>query len=589
MRKFIYNITSGQPKKIVPAIFWSTLESMIRLMPAVIGFYGIRELYDAFRLGRAVDTGLYLYLAIASVLWFVLQVIVSTITYDKEYLAAYDVSAEGRTKLANHLRKLSLGFLDSRDPGDLTTMMLGDYTLVETAVSHLVPQAISACILLVFAFVSLCLIDIRMTLSLYAMLPLVLIIITVTNMFQRKLGERHIQAKVDSASRLQEYLQGIKEIKAYSLGGEKFGRLEEAFNRLRKESIRIEGLLGPLVMTTISLLRMGLPILVFSGSYLLAGGSLRDTLFLAFIVVASRIYDPFTVLMTNYTEMRYALISAERIMDIRNQPEVTGDQSLKDDYTIQFANVDFAYQSETVLHDINLTIPPKTMTALVGPSGSGKSTIVKLIARFYDATCGTITIGDTDIKEVQPENLYRHLSMVFQDVYLFKDTMINNIRIGNQNASYEDVVEAAEKAQCHDFIMALPDGYETMVGEGGSTLSGGEKQRISIARAFLKESEIILLDEATAALDLENEAKVQKAISNLVHDKTVIVIAHRLKTVMRADTIVVLDQGVIVDQGTHQELYQTCRLYQNLVDMQDQAKTWKFSRKPMQISQETVS
>lgn len=578
MKNAIYNITSGEPRKLIQSTFWATLESVARLLPAVIAFYGIFEIFEAYQQNRSLNTQLFLYLIFASVVWFTLQVFISMIAYDKQYTAAYDVSEKGRTKLANHLRKLSLGFLDSRDPGDLTTMMLGDYTLLESAVSHLVPQALGAIILLFFAFISLCLIDWRMTLCLYAMLPLVLLVVKGSNILMNKLGGRHIQAKVDSASRLQEYLQGIKEIKAYSLGGQQFARIQQAFDTLRKESIRIEGVLGPVVMVAISLLRMGLPILVFIGSYLLAQRSLTESVFLVFIVVASRIYDPFTTLMINYTEMRYALISGERIMTIRNQPEVQGNESLGTDYTIRFKEVAFAYKDEPVLEKIDLTIQPRTLTALVGPSGSGKSTIVKLLARFYDVQKGTIEIGGKELKTIDPENLYSHLSMVFQDVYLFKDTILNNIRVGNQEASFEEVVEAAKKAHCHDFISALPNGYETMVGEGGSTLSGGEKQRISIARAFIKQSEIILLDEATAALDLENEAGVQRAIKNLVADKTVIVIAHRLKTVMNADQIVVLERGKIAAKGNHQELYQTCELYQRLVDMQNEATNWKFSK-----------
>lgn len=566
---------------IVPSVFWSTFESVGRLIPAIIAFYGIQELFDAYRSSRVLDMQLFIRLGFASLVWFAIQVFISTITYDKEYLAAYNVSAKGRTDLANHLRRLSLGFLDTRDPGDLTTMMLGDYTLVETAVSHLVPQALSAGLLLLLAFISLAMINWKMTLSLYALLPVALLIVKGSNTLMKSLGGAHIKAKVDSASRLQEYLQGIKEIKAYSLGGDKFARIEEAFNRLRKESIRLEGVLGPVVMSAISILRLGLPLLVFVGSQLLMNNSIDEAVLLVFVIVASRIYDPFTVLMMNYTEMRYASISAKRIMDIRHQPAISGDQTLSSDYTIRFEGVDFAYQEETVLHDINLTIQPKTLTALVGPSGSGKSTIVKLIARFYDCSSGTIRIGDRDLRSVHPDNLYAHLSMVFQDVYLFKDTILNNIRVGKQDATLDEVIEAAKRAQCHDFISALPEGYMTQVGEGGSTLSGGEKQRISIARAFLKKSEIILLDEATAALDLENEAAVQKAIGELVHDKTVIVIAHRLKTIMNADHIVVLKSGSIEAQGKHGELYQQCDVYRNLVDMQSEAKNWKFTRHPV--------
>lgn len=578
MRKLIYNLTSGEPEQLLQATFWATLEAIVRLIPAVIAFYGIFELFEAYQQQRLLNTQLYGYLLVASLAWFGLQVLISTITYDKEYTAAYNVSEKGRTKLANHLRKLSLGYLDSRDPGDLTTMMLGDYTLLETAVSHLAPQALSTLVLLALAFVSLCFINWKMTLCLYATLPIALLIILGSNVLMKKMGTRHIQAKVESAARLQEYLQGIKEIKAYSLGGEQFTKIQQAFATLRKESIRLEGGLGPVVMMASSLLRMGLPILVFVGSYLLAERSITESIFLVFIVVASRIFDPFTVLLMNYTEMRYALISGERIMEIRNQPEVSGDEQLSDDYTIRFKDVTFAYQQEKVLQQINLEIRPKTLTALVGPSGSGKSTVVKLLARFYPVSEGMIEIGDKNLQQIDPENLYAHLSMVFQDVYLFKDTILNNIKVGNQQASFAEVVAAAKQAHCHEFIEALPAGYDTLVGEGGSTLSGGEKQRISIARAFLKKSEIILLDEATAALDLENEAGVQQAIKNLVADKTVIVIAHRLKTVMNADKIVVLDQGRAIAQGTHSELYADCELYHKLVNMQNEASNWKFSR-----------
>lgn len=584
MKQTLINLTSGEPKKIIPSVIWATLESILRMMPAVIAFYGIMEIFNTYTEQRAIDLALFGKLAIASVVWFLIQLAVSMVAYDKEYTAAYTVSADGRRNLANHLRKLSLGYFDSRDPGDLTTMMLGDYALLENAVSHMLPQAFGSLLLLAVAFVSLGAIDWRMTLCIYGMLPLVLLAIWGSNVLMEKLGAKHIAAKVDSASRLQEYLHGIKEIKAYSLGGQQFGRLERAFNNLRKESIRIEGFLGPVVLMGISVLRMGLPVMIFAGAYFLGQNSLSVSVFLAFVVVAGRIYDPFTTLLINYTEMRYAMISGRRIMEIRNQPVVSGTEKLPADYTIRMENVSFAYNDETVLSAIDLTIAPKSMTALVGPSGSGKSTIVKLLARFYEVNEGRITIGGKDLQTIDPENLYDHLSMVFQDVYLFKDTILNNIRVGNQAASFEEVVAAAKQAHCHEFIMALPNGYDTMVGEGGSSLSGGEKQRISIARAFLKKSEIILLDEATAALDLENEAGVQKAIRNLVADKTVIVIAHRLKTVINADQIVVLEDGKIAGVGTHQSLYTDCSLYKKLVDMQNEAANWKFNRCDEEIS-----
>ncbi|WP_159649299.1 ABC transporter ATP-binding protein [Erysipelothrix aquatica] len=576
MRKKLEILTSGFSNIIRSSVIWATLDAACRMVPSIIAFYGILELFEAFRNERRLDLNRFAILAVCSVIWFLVQMIVSAFAYDKAYLAAYDVSAKGRIALADHLRKLPLGYLEKRNPGDLTTMVLGDYAYVETAISHIVPQGIAAFIVLVITGLGLMFLDWRMTVSLYAMLPLTILCVKLSNRLMVKLGGNHVAAKVASTSRLQEYLFGIKDIKAYSLGGTKFSNLDNAFNHLRKESIKLEGILGPVVMTAISVLKMGFSLVVFTGSYFLIGGKMDVVIFLVFIVVATRVYDPFTLLLMNYTEMKYAMISAERIMEIRQQDPVTGSFRVDNAAFIEFKDVKFSYQDTPTLDGINLTIKPQSLTALVGPSGSGKSTIVKLIARFYEVDEGQITLSGLNLQNIDPEDLYAHISMVFQDVYLFNDTIINNIRIGNQGASDHEIYEAAKKAQCHDFIMALPNGYETKVGEGGSTLSGGEKQRLSIARAFLKNAEIILLDEATASLDLENEAAVQRAIGMLVQEKTVIVIAHRLNTIMHADHIAVLQEGRIVSQGTHEFLYESCELYHHLVDMQNEAKQWKF-------------
>ena len=393
---------------------------------------------------------------------------------------------------------------------------------------------------------------------------------------QRKLSGTQIQAKIDAGNRLEEYLQGIRVMKAYNLLGDRFVRLREAFARLRRACIRQEALLGPFVLLSITLVRAGLTLMVLCGTYLLLGGELSLLVFVLFLVVGSRVFDPLTSALTNFTEFRYFSIAGGRILSLMNEPEMKGERQSPAAGDIRFEHVSFAYQDKEVLHDINVTLPKNSLTALVGPSGSGKSTLMKLCARFYDPQKGRILFNEVPMDKINPESLMSRISMVFQDVYLFQDTLRNNIRFGKTDATEEEIIAAARKACCHDFIMRLPKGYDTMVGEGGCTLSGGEKQRISIARAILKDAPIILLDEATASLDPENEVEVQKAIDTLVKGRTVIAIAHRLKTIKNASRIIVLDNGQIQEEGTHDELIRKKGLYAHLWDIQESSSGWKL-------------
>lgn len=375
---------------------------------------------------------------------------------------------------------------------------------------------------------------------------------------------------------MEEYLQGIRVMKAYNLLGDRFVRLRKAFSDLRKACIRQEALLGPFIMLSITIVRAGLTLMILCGTYLLIGGELLLTTFVLFLVVGSRVFDPLTSALTNFAEFRYFSIAGGRILNLMKEPEMKGDRPAPNGGDIEFHNVSFAYQDKKVLHHINLTLKQGSLTALVGPSGSGKSTLMKLCARFYDPGEGTVSMGGQDLSTLEPESLMKNISMVFQDVYLFQDTIRNNIRFGKNDATDEEIIEAAKKAQCHEFITKLSKGYDTMVGEGGCTLSGGEKQRLSIARAILKDAPVVLLDEATASLDPENEVEVQRAINTLIAGRTVIVIAHRLKTIRNADTIVVLDEGRIVEKGRHKDLLNNHGLYAHLWDIQTQIAGWKL-------------
>lgn len=573
----IKNITIGHTERLYKPVGYTMLANLVNIVPFCLSIEAIRIIFSAFDgSGQPLDTTRLWWIFGIMAVYMLVMALAERASYRANFRGAYEMSASGRLSLAEHLRKLSLGFLSKRDPGDLSSMLVTDFMMAETGISHHLPQLMGAIVMPVLAFASLVWIDWRMAVSMFAALPLALLVLWASTKAQRKLSGRQIQAKINAGNRLEEYLQGIRVMKAYNLIGDRFVRLRDAFAELRRACIRQEALLGPFVLLSITLVRAGLTMMVLCGTYLLLGGQLSILVFVLFLVVGSRVFDPLTSALTNFTEFRYFSIAGGRILSLMNEPEMKGEQQSPAAGDIRFEHVSFAYQDKEVLHDINITLPKNSLTALVGPSGSGKSTVMKLCARFYDPQKGCIFFNGVPMNEINPESLMSHISMVFQDVYLFQDTIRNNIRFGKTDATEEEIIAAAKKACCHDFIMRLPKGYDTLVGEGGCTLSGGEKQRISIARAILKDAPIILLDEATASLDPENEVEVQKAIDSLIKGRTVIAIAHRLKTIKDADRIIVLDNGRIKEEGTHDELVRNEGLYAHLWNIQESISGWKL-------------
>ena len=573
----IKNITIGHTERLYKPVGYTMLANLVNIVPFCLSIEAIRIIFSAFDgSGQPLDTTRLWWIFGIMAVYMLVMALAERASYRANFRGAYEMSASGRLSLAEHLRKLSLGFLSKRDPGDLSSMLVTDFMMAETGISHHLPQLMGAIVMPVLAFASLVWIDWRMAVSMFAALPLALLVLWASTKAQRKLSGRQIQAKINAGNRLEEYLQGIRVMKAYNLIGDRFVRLRDAFEELRRACIRQEALLGPFVLLSITLVRAGLTMMVLCGTYLLLGGQLSILVFVLFLVVGSRVFDPLTSALTNFTEFRYFSIAGGRILSLMNEPEMKGEQQSPAAGDIRFEHVSFAYQDKEVLHDINITLPKNSLTALVGPSGSGKSTVMKLCARFYDPQKGCIFFNGVPMNEINPESLMSHISMVFQDVYLFQDTIRNNIRFGKTDATEEEIIAAAKKACCHDFIMRLPKGYDTLVGEGGCTLSGGEKQRVSIARAILKDAPIILLDEATASLDPENEVEVQKAIDSLIKGRTVIAIAHRLKTIKGADQIIVLDNGQIKEKGTHETLMQAEGLYAQLWNIQEQISGWKL-------------
>ncbi|MDR1612320.1 MAG: ABC transporter ATP-binding protein/permease [Planctomycetota bacterium] len=575
MRDFLKHITSGNPRALVRPIFWCAMEGLNKLLLGMFGILGLRHLFAAHIGGAAPDLAFLAGLCAGMAIFSVLLYFVCAKAYWETFGAAYSASAAGRIALAEKLRKLPLGNILERESSDFANMFMADYEMMEMVASHLLPQLLSAIVMPIVAFLCLLFVDWRMAAAMFACVPAALAILYLACQVAGRLGARHVEAKIEVGGRLQEYLDGMMTLKSYNLAGGRFTRLERALRRLTRESIRLEGATGGVVNSAICLMRGGLSVMILAGTYRCMDGTLDVITFLVFLLVGSAVLEPATSAFMQFGIIRYAALSAERIHAIIAAPVMPGTEPAPAVGEAEMRDVGFAYKQEPVLNGVTSSFPKNRMIALVGPSGSGKSTILRLLARFYDPQRGSVSLGGKDMRGLDPESVLSHLSEVFQENYLFRGSIAMNIRIGRPSASAAEVEDAARRACCHDFIASLPHGYDTMVGEGGATLSGGERQRVSIARSLLKNAPIVLLDEATASLDPENEASVQRAINELVRNRTVAVIAHKLKTVRNADRILVIDGGRIVEQGKHDELVAAKGLYARMWNLQLNAGGWR--------------
>ena len=562
-----FTLSDKGAKDLRRGIVFSTLLNLALMLPPTYLFLFLMEYLEV---GTDQHT-LWFYILLAVVLMG-MMFFIARWQYDSTYTTIYNESAQRRISLAEKLRRLPLAFFGERNLSDLTSTIMEDCTSLEQIFSHAVPQLFASVLSMFIIAVSLFFYDWRLAVALFWVVPMALATLLLARHQLDKAFVHLYHVKRGVTEQVQEGLECVQEIKSYC--GEK--AYNQSFDKrlkdYEKELVNHELVAGVFVNLSAMILKLGMPTVIITGAWLLQRGEVSIFIYLAFLLVSAMVYNPIQDVCNNLAILAFLDVRINRMKEMEAMPEQEGSKEVKmDNYDIEFRNVSFAYETEKqVLHNVSFTAKQGEVTALVGPSGGGKSTTAKLAARFWDIDGGKILLGGNDIAHIDPETLLRNYAVVFQDVLLFNASVSDNIRIGKRDATDEEVRRVAQLAQCDDFISRMPQGYDTVIGENGETLSGGERQRISIARALLKDAPVILLDEATASLDAENETKIQAGISELVQGKTVIIIAHRMRTVRNADHIVVLGGGTVIEQGTPEDLMAKGGEFARMVKLQQE-------------------
>ncbi|MDE6212389.1 MAG: ABC transporter ATP-binding protein/permease [Lachnospiraceae bacterium] len=560
-------------KGLVRAIIACTVGDIVLMFPVGLLYFLVSE----FMCG-AVPKNHYILYGVGICATLIMIFLSEFWKYNATYFSTYRESGACRIRLAEKLRRLPLSFFGKKDLADLTNIMLGDVATTEQMFSHYVPQFYASIISTCIIAVSLLFYDWRLAFAALWVLPVALLIVGLSKKAQNYFSRKQNMAQIAVQDGVQECLETVRDLKSNNAEKEYLDGLFEKIDTLESRHIKSELGVAMFVVPAQMIMKLGIATVALVGSMLLINGTLSLITFFMFLLVVSRIYEPMAFSLQNLAAMNSLQINIDRMNEIENYSEQNGKKEFKPNgYDISFENAGFAYNNdETVLRNVSFTAKQGEVTALIGPSGGGKSTAAKLAARFWDADSGKITVGGVDVKSVDPEQLLTAFSIVFQDVTLFNNTVMENIRIGRKDATDDEVREAARLANCEEFIEKLPDKWNSFIGENGSSLSGGERQRISIARAFLKDAPIILLDEATASLDVENETMIQSALSRLIKDKTVLLIAHRMRTVSGADKVVVLSDGKAAEQGQPNELLGQNGIYARMAKLQSESQSWSI-------------
>ena len=567
-----YALSEQGAKDMLKGFVTVTISNIVLMLPVGMLYMLVKNYMDHTLEGKGIM------FAVGCILCLLLIGITTYIQYNATFLSTYVESGVRRISLAEQLRKIPLSFFGKKDLSDLTSTIMADCATLETASSHWIPELVGACISTALVALSLFFFDWRMAVSALWVLPVSFLIVACSGNVQRNLGRRQMELKMACADGIQECLETVRDLKANNAQEEYMQSLDKKIKAVEKHAVTTELGTALFVSGAQMILKFGIATVALTGSILLAKGEIDVLTFFLFLLLVSRLYDPMQISLQNLAAIISADVQCKRMDEILSHDIQTGtDQLTNKGYDIEFNHVGFAYNDrEDVLKDVTFTAKQGEVTALIGPSGGGKTTVSRLASRFWDISKGQIKVGGMDISKIDPETLMSLYSIVFQDVTLFNNSIMENIRIGRQNATDEEVIAAAKLAHCDEFAEKLPNGWNTMIGENGSGLSGGERQRISIARAFLKDAPIILLDEATASLDVDNETLIQESLSRLIQDKTVMIIAHRMRTVAEADKIVVLKDGIVAEQGHPAELEKQHGIYHHMMETQMQAAGWKL-------------
>lgn len=583
MKKYIqkrFAMSEQGAKDFLRGSFWTLLQNLSYVLPVVLLYLFLQDFGASLQShGEKVELNVWFYVVLA-ILFIAIIGVVAYFQYIHTYVSVYSESAKRRIGLAEKLRKLPLSFFGEKNLSDLTATIMEDAVSLEHTFSHAVPQLFGSLLTFLLAVIGLSFLSWELTLAAFWVLPVCMVLLCVKRKQSALFTEEYWQ-KRQVSERIQEGIDQIQEIKSYNHQQDFLKELNEDLETYEKTQLKGELFSGVALNAMQMILKLGLPSLAVVGALLVLQNRVELLTYIFYLVLVGGIYNPLFAVLEQSMILFFLDVRINRMNEILNLSEQGGSETYDiQNYTLQFQNVDFSYKDgEKILHGVSFTAKQGEVTALIGNSGGGKTTATKLAARFWDVDGGRILLGGTDISTIDPEALLKNYSIVFQEVVLFNASVLDNIRIGRKNATDEEVLRAASLARCDEFVNKLPEKYHTVIGENGNTLSGGERQRLSIARALLKDAPIVLFDEATASLDVENETKIQMAISELVKNKTVLIIAHRMRTVANADHIVVLENGIVVEEGNPQELLQkTTGYYHKMYHLQnsDHPKTNKL-------------
>lgn len=576
--KHRYALSDKGTRDMIKAFIAVTLANLVLMLPVGLLYWLSSYLLD----GSVPNDKLGLFIA-GIIVVFVLIAVTTRFQYRATFLATYVESGVRRRALAEKLRRLPLSFFGKKDVSDLTNTIMSDCALIETASSHWIPELIGSMISTTIIVICLLFFNWKMALAAIWVMPVAFVIVLTSRRGLKNTQKKTLEYKLACQDGIQEGLETLRDLRSNNMTESFMKELNSKIRNVEKNAITLEFKNAAYVCSAQMILKFGIGTVALIGSMLLIKGEINVITFFMFLLVVTRMYEPLQIALQNLSAIISLNTTCERMDEILSHDEQTGRQTLTNKgYDIEFKNVAFSYDDKAdgnddkVLSDVSFVAKQGEVTALIGPSGGGKTTVSRLAARFWDCRSGKITVGGMNVSEIDPEKLLSLYSIVFQDVTLFNNTVMENIRIGRKDATDEEVMEAARLANCVEFVEKLPDKWNTMIGENGSELSGGERQRISIARAFLKDTPIILMDEATASLDVDNESVIQESISRLIKDKTVLIIAHRMRTVAGVDKIVVLKNGIVAEQGTPDELRRQDGVYRHMEQMQSEAVRWRF-------------